>query len=168
MKKILLLIFITVLTTQVFAQKMPKQAQFQVPVETVTAKQIDFTGNRKARQFRTNLKEALAEGKINFAGKFIIAEWGCGSGCTQAAIIDAQTGKVFFPDVLWQVLAGSISLGEREMLEYKKDNRLLIIAGYAGMNGGDSEKFQHGIFYLEWTGTNFKLLKFINKPLPKV
>lgn len=137
MKKILLLTFITIFAAQIFAQKTPKHAQFQVPVESVTAKQINFTGNAKAKQFRTNLKEALAEGKINFAGKFIIAEWGCGSGCTQAAIIDAQTGKVFFPDVLWQVLAGSISLGEREMLEYKKDNRLLIIAGYAGMNGNE-------------------------------
>jgi hypothetical protein len=165
MKKILLLTVITIFAAQVFAQKTPKHSQFQVPIETVKAKQVNFTGNAKAKQFRTNLKEALAEGNINFAGKFIIAEWGCGSGCTQAAIIDAKTGKVFFPDVLWQSISGSISVGEHERLEYKKDSRLLIIAGYAGMNVGDSDKFKHGIFYLEWTGTNLKLRKFTRKPL---
>ena len=165
MKKIFFLSFIVVFAAQIFAQKTPKHEQFHVPIETVTAKQINFTGNRKARQFRTNLKEALAAGKINFAGKFIIAEWGCGSGCTQAEIIDAQTGKVFFPNVLWQSISGSISVGEHERIEYKADSRLLIITGYAGINGGDSDKFKHGIFYLEWTGTNLKLLKFTRKPL---
>ncbi len=65
------------------------------------------------------------------------------------------------------MIAGNITLGDRELLEYKNDSRMLIIAGYGGMNGGDSDKFQHGIFYLEWTGTNFKLLKFIKKSLAK-
>ena len=167
MNKLILLILIALFSLPAFGQKTPTHSNYKVTVEKATAQKINLASHRKANQFRTNLKEALAEGKINFAGKFIIAEWGCGSGCTQAAISDAQTGKVFFPDVLWQVIAGDISLGEREMLEYKKDSRLLIIAGYGGMNGGDSDKFQHGIFYLEWTGTNFKLLKFIKKPISK-
>lgn len=168
MKKLILLTIIALFSLNTFAQKTPTFSDYQIPVEKATAQKIILTGNRKAKQFRTNLKEALAEGKINFAGKFIIAEWGCGSGCTQAAIIDTQTGNVFFPDVLWQAIAGSITLGDHELLEYKNDSCLLIIAGYAGMNGGDSEKFKHGIGYLEWTGTNFRLIKFIRKPLPKV
>lgn len=167
MKKLILLIIIALFLLPAYGQKTPTHSNYKVDVEKATVQKINFASHRKAKQFRTNLKEALAAGKVNFAGKFIIAEWGCGSGCTQAAIIDAQTGKVFFPDVLWQVIAGSLTLGKRELLEYNEESRLLIIAGYAGMNGGDSDKFQHGIFYLEWTGTNFKLLKFTRKPISK-
>ncbi len=95
MKKIFLLSIIALYSINIFAQKMPTFSNYNVTVEKATVQKINFASHRKAKQFRTNLKEALAEGKINFAGKFIITEWGCGSGCTQAAIIDAQTGKVF-------------------------------------------------------------------------
>jgi hypothetical protein len=39
---------------------------------------------------------------VNFDGHFVVATWGCGTGCGQFAIVDAITGKVFappFPDV---------------------------------------------------------------------
>lgn len=48
----------------------------------------------------TRLK-AILEGGIkngpNFAGAFIIVEWGCGSPCRTLAIVDARSGKVFLP-----------------------------------------------------------------------
>jgi hypothetical protein len=46
-----------------------------------------------ARRYRTRLREAAASGP-NFAGSFIVAEWGCGAGCVQLAVIDARSGAV--------------------------------------------------------------------------
>ena len=168
MKIILAILISLLLSTVAFAQKTPTFSQYDVPVENVTAQKINFAGHPKARKFRTNLNAAPATGKVDFAGHFIIAEWGCGSGCTQAAIIDAKTGKVFFPQVLWEVIAGDISLGEVDMLTYKKDSRLLVIAGYHGKKTPGSDIAPHGISYFEWTGKELKLLKFIKKPIKKI
>src|SRR3712207_314367 len=47
-----------------------------------------------SRAFRTRLREATRE-KPNFAGRFIVTAWGCGTGCVLGAVIDASTGKVY-------------------------------------------------------------------------
>ena len=133
----------------------------------MTAQKINLASHRKAKQFRTNLKEALAEGKVNFAGNLSSRNGDAAADARRLRSLTRKRAKYFSLTFYGKSLPGSISLGEREMLEYKEDSRLLIIAGYGGMNGGDSDRFQHGIFYLEWTGTNFKLLKFIKKPISK-
>jgi hypothetical protein len=45
---------------------------------------------------------------------------------------------------------------------YKADSRLLILSGF---KGGDLEREDGrcGIYYLEWTGTKFKQVKFVQK-----
>lgn len=45
-----------------------------------------------ARTFRTRTREAMAEG-VNFAGHYVIATWGCGTGCIGGHIVDARTGR---------------------------------------------------------------------------
>ena len=50
-----------------------------------------------SRAFRTRLREA-ARGRPNFAGRYIVTAWGCGTGCEVGAAIDAKTGRVhWFP-----------------------------------------------------------------------
>ena len=38
----------------------------------------------------------MADG-VNFAGHYVVASWGCGTGCAQFAIIDAITGDLYAP-----------------------------------------------------------------------
>ena len=45
-----------------------------------------------ARRFRTATREALAEG-VNFAGRYVVATWGCGIECVWGHIVDARTGR---------------------------------------------------------------------------
>lgn len=45
--------------------------------------------------FRTRLKAAHQDGKINFAGNYIVTTWGCGASCLSGAMIDKRTGKVY-------------------------------------------------------------------------
>jgi len=37
------------------------------------------------------------KGGVNFAGHFIVANWGCGTGCSQFVIVDAINGIVYAP-----------------------------------------------------------------------
>lgn len=160
--KLIVLVFLaTCLTT--LAQKTPTYSQYSAKVERKTAKKVNLKSHTEAKFFRTNLKRALANSDINFGGKYILTSWGCGSGCTQGAIIDVHTGNVFFPVELQGVYAGGLSLGEHDMIEYKKNSNLLIIYGYAGGGFKPETPTHHGIYYYKWNGKAFKLLKFIKK-----
>ena len=165
MKKttLLALLLVTVFATA----QTPTYSKYTVKTEKVTAKEVNLKSHKEARMYRTNLKAALANSDVNFAGKYILTNWGCGSGCTQGAIINAHTGNAFFPLELQGVLAGGIELGNHDMLEYKKNSNLLIIYGYAGGGFNPETETQQGIYYYLWTGTKFKLLKFTKKA-PKV
>ncbi len=161
---------IVVLTTLFFAFSSVGFAQSTTPTFTQYAAKVEKTRNVKvnlkshknARNFRTNLRNAAKEG-VNFAGHYILTTWGCGTNCTVSAIIDARNGKVFFPDQLEGSGFGFCELpDDTEPIVYQADSRLLILSGF---KGGDLhlEKGRCGIYYLEWTGTNFKQVKFVEK-----
>lgn len=163
MRKVFILFIITLFSVVTFAQKTPTYSQYSIKVEKKTTKKVNLKSHSEAKFFRTNLKNALANSEVNFAGKYILTYWGCGSGCTQGAIIDAKTGNVFFPLELQGVYAGGLSLGEHDMLEYKNNSNLLVIYGYAGGGFKPEIATHHGIYYYQWNGKAFKLLKFIKK-----
>ena len=77
--------------------------------------------SRRARMFRTRLREDAREGP-NFAGHYTVVFWGCGTGCAQLAVVDARTGKVFWPSLEY------MDIPDREGDPgYRLDSRLLII-----------------------------------------
>lgn len=57
------------------------------------AKDVDFRGNKRAWQYRTTLRTALA-GEPDFNGHYAFAIAGCGTGCQLNWIIDLENGKV--------------------------------------------------------------------------
>lgn len=163
MKKIMFAAFALFLsTTFVLAQKTPTFEDYSVKVRSNTSKQPNLASHKNARMYRTNLRNAAKEG-VNFAGSYVLTTWGCGTNCQVSALIDARTGKVFFPDVLQGVGAGLCDVPEEtETLSYKPDSRLLILSGYRG--GALNEKTPRcGVYYLEWTGANFRQIKFVEK-----
>src|ERR1017187_2859319 len=104
------------------AQELPNASQYPAKVEQATARHIDLASNPKAKEFETKLDDALASG-VNFAGHFVVAQWGCDSGCIQMAIIDGKTGQVHFPGQLQGVTVGSGELQNSEPLESKPESR---------------------------------------------
>ena len=56
---------------------------------------IDFTSNSRAPKFKTVISEKYDVTSINFGGYYIIAFWGCGSGCLEGIMIDTRDGKVY-------------------------------------------------------------------------
>lgn len=163
MKLKLIMVFCATCLITIVQRSVPKYNEYPAKVEKKIATKINFKSHSEAKFFRTNLKKALANSDINFAGKYILTYWGCGSGCAQGAIIDVHTGNVFFPVELQGVYAGGLTLGNHDMLEYKKDSNLLIIYGYVGGGFKPETATHHGIYYYQWNGKVFKLLKFIKK-----
>ena len=160
---VLLTTLLLVFASFVFAQsKTPTFAQYAAKVETIKNVKVNLKSHKNANSYRTNLRNAAKEG-VNFAGHFILSTWGCGTNCSQTAIIDARNGKVFFPDELEGAGFGFCELpDEAEPVVSQADSRLLVLNGF---KGGDLESANTPcrIYYLEWTGAKFKQVKFEKK-----
>ena len=119
----------------------------------------DVATNHSAHLYRSQLR-SQAKGGPDFAGRFTIAGWGCGSSCLQFALIDAKTGAVSFPsgfEYVSGVHVGSESDQSRRFwgLQYHRDSRLLVVIGT--LNEDESTE---GIWYLEWTGRVLKPIRW--------
>jgi hypothetical protein len=110
-----------------------------------------------ARMFRTMLRQNAKQG-VNFAGHYILATWGCGSDCHSFAIIDAKTSRVYFSPLISFV--GGQRFQEEDRLQFRKNSRLLIIAG-----AKDDEEL--GKFYYMWKNNRLRLLRKTELPLTK-
>lgn len=102
---------------------------------------------RESRRYITQLTEA-ASAPVNFAGHFIMTEWGCGAGCVTAAAIDAKTGKV----VMLPFTVSDWPLDITEPLSYRKDSSLLIVRGSRNERGP-------GTYYYRFDGAAFRLIE---------
>lgn len=47
----------------------------------------------QAAEFATAINEAVAAGP-NFAGKYAVAQWGCGTSCQGHAVVNVESGKI--------------------------------------------------------------------------
>jgi hypothetical protein len=97
----------------------------------------------KSRQYATMLHDASRR-KPNFAGRYVLASWGCGASCTMSAAIDAKTGAVTwlpFTVCCWET-------NIREPLEFRPTSRLLIVHGSRDEQGS-------GVHYYNFDGRQF-------------
>jgi hypothetical protein len=79
--------------------RLPKQSDYSVPRYNGKV-HAPILESKHHRMFRTAIREA-AKQSSNFAGHYVIADWGCGTGCTQFVILDALTGTVVDPPFQW-------------------------------------------------------------------
>ncbi|MBV9217066.1 MAG: hypothetical protein JO053_12905 [Acidobacteria bacterium] len=154
------------------AQKLPRFADYPAKSQRVGTIKVDLS-TKDARMFRTNLRNA-AKGGINFAGHFVITSWGCGTNCTEWAMIEGRTGKVYFPRELAGAANGLCDLPSNAMpsdapaetdanyggVFWKKNSRLVVLTGF---KGGDLDKTPNkcGNYFFEWTGKGLRQLRFV-------
>ena len=129
----------------------------------------DVRSDPRSRMYRTLLTGWATE-KPNFAGHYILATWGCGTGCTQIAVIDALTGKVFHPlrartnsvvDVHEELLIDGDSSPRRAdfgALRYSVDSRLLVLIGTP-----EERRENRGISYFIWENDSLRKVRFVPK-----
>jgi hypothetical protein len=113
---------------------------------------------RRARRYRTALANGAKKGS-DFAGHFTIVSWGCGTACSEFAVVNAKTGDVYFPPFFYnygliempESLKDAISsLGQ----EYRIDSRLFIAHGSKAHNG-------KGIHFYRWDGNRFTFIRSV-------
>jgi len=97
MRTLLEIVLIMVLANVAVAQEksLPRFENYPAPKTFVGENAPVIIASPRARMFRTVIRE-WAKDKPNFAGHYIVAKWGCGTGCVRYAVIDARTGKVYF------------------------------------------------------------------------
>jgi hypothetical protein len=113
--------------------------------------------DRDSRAFRTRLRSAAKE-KPNFAGRYIVTAWGCGTSCLIGAVIDAKTGRVYwFPESLccW----GYDIDDDFRPIEYRLNSRLIIFSGARGEKEGDN-----GTHFYKFDNGRFVHLRSVMKP----
>ena len=119
-----------------------------------------FASNPQARTFRTRLTEGAQKGP-NFAGHYTIVTWGCGTGCEQMAVVDAQTGRVYFPKALSSLNYNLVENIEDAGLKYRLNSRLLVLVGSPGEEAEAANTV--GTFYYKWENNDFKLVHSVKK-----
>ena len=111
----------------------------------------------EARKFRTELRRQAAEGP-NFAGHFTFARWGCGAGCVTGAIVDAKTGRVWFPSFQVEDLVTSAGhVAVHHSTDFQLASELVVATGT--INEGDA-----GTAYFRWREGTLTLVRFDKAP----
>lgn len=108
-----------------------------------------------AHAFRTRLRQA-ARGKVNLAGHYILATWGCGATCVTGAAIDALTGRVvFLPFTVccWGAVDDAFA-----PVAHRADSRLIVFSGLR------NEEEPMGAHYYELRNGEFKFLQTVDSP----
>jgi hypothetical protein len=134
----------------VFAAGLPRFADHPANDKFTGQPAAPVLSSAEARRYRTVIRQQAAAGP-NFASQYTIARWGCGSTCVGFAVVDARNGKVHFhPEVR---RAMQVAYQVDNVLQFRPDSRLLVIAGEIEGPSGQSSK---GKFYYEWVNNGFR------------
>jgi hypothetical protein len=114
-------------------EKKPRPEFNNYPVQQIyRGKPAPPILNKDQRMFRTMIRRG-AEGAVEFAGHYTVPRWGCGAGCSQLAIVDSISGRVY--DVpfsvselpgTWEEENGDQNLGR---MQFHPDSRLMKFDG---------------------------------------
>ncbi len=96
--------------TGIAPSEYPAEELYKGPIAS-----IDFDTYPDALNFRTLMEKGMKEG-VNFAGRYNFVSWGCGTSCSEHALVDAKTGHII-------VFGLNSSYGA----DFTKESRLLIL-----------------------------------------
>jgi hypothetical protein len=143
----------------------PRFENYRVAVWRGKAALLNQRSHPLARKFRTLLSRQIKEAGVNFAGHFTLTSVGCGTGCSITAIIDARTGRAFFPHEFegWTSIVGDYEPAEGEdMWTFRAGSKLLRAVGRPNIGRTGEERYgASGIYYYEWRNNQLRLVKFI-------
>lgn len=114
--------------------------------------------------FNRRIRDAARDG-ANFAGRYAIVGWSCGGICISLRVVDVPTGRIY--RMPFSVGDGPCPVGfyggERKLIEFRGDSRLLIVRGTVeGVRSGNSrEDFPCGTRYYVWRRNRLVLLREI-------
>jgi hypothetical protein len=99
---------------------------------------VNLASHPQARRFRTVLQQGAKQGP-NFAGKYTVVTWGCGTSCQAIGIINAGTGSVYMLD-------NPAEAG----VKFQLDSRLLVVNPPGNLSENEPDWLQ--THYYVWDG----------------
>jgi hypothetical protein len=72
---------------------LPKFSQYPALPGGSQRAPLNFASNPGARNFSTRIREGYEQG-ANFAGRLVLVQWGCGSGCQSSVLVDTANGAI--------------------------------------------------------------------------
>src|ERR1051325_6544677 len=102
--------------------------------------------------FRTRLSEDSRSGP-NFAGRYAVVVWGCGTGCAQMGVVDSKTGRVYFPPVEYMDIPDMEDAETRSHVFWLGSPLLVITKALYDGQG------TYTAYYLLFDGGRFRLLR---------
>ena len=106
-------------------------AQYATPVRAGPPRVVVVRGRTPwSRRYRSELARQ-ARGRVNFAGRYVLAQIGCGAGCLTLGAVDRWNGAVM-------ELAPTICCWPEpvtEPLRYRANSRLLVAQGLLNETG---------------------------------
>jgi hypothetical protein len=95
---------------------------------------------RAQREYRTRLRDAVStDDRPNFAGRYYVAIWGCGSACISSGIIDARTGAVSM--VPFTISGWREIHDDFEGVTFRQYSRLIVFSGERNEKGDIGQHF---------------------------
>lgn len=135
------------------ASSAPRFESFSVPASpNQPSVHVHLKSHPRAYRFRSALRAGVRKGP-NFSGSYTIVSWGCGVACQELAIVDAKSGKVFFPKAL---RLNAYHVVHEDPLpspfQFQLNSSLLVVVG--APNDGEEK----GIFFYHWNGKDMELV----------
>ena len=143
----------------------PRFEDYHVAVWSGTVAPLKLRSHGLARLYKTLIRQQLREEGVNFAGHYTLASVGCGTGCSTTAIVDARSGRAYFPNELdgWTSIVGDYDIPEGEDIRtFHAESRLLKAIGRPTIGKPSDERHgPSGIYFYQWINNRLRPVKFI-------
>lgn len=150
-----LFVLMLLLSAYTFGQTKTPQFKDYPALGRYAGKNAAVVITAQDRMYRTRLKEAARE-KPNFAGHYILTAWGCGTECLMGAVIDANTGKVYwFPHAIccWNGVERDDNFTP---IVFRPNSRLVVFTGARNEQEGDE-----GVHFYTFGARGFKHIRTV-------
>ena len=173
----MLVVIALVLSTRlVRAQnRMPRFEDYPVTEMFTGTQAVPILVGPEQRMFRTRIRNAVLKGEgvvadseskrpltkpgTNFAGRYVVVIWGCGSQCVMMAIVDAASGKVYDPPLADKgTLYPHLDNLSNMEIGYRRGSSLMILRNACR---DFKDRRSCGTYYFNWNDNRFDLVKFV-------
>lgn len=120
-------------------------------VSTKAVSKIDWKSNKDLASYwkAKEAVEATMGKKPDFAGHFVVASFGCGSGCTATAFVDTNSGKVY---------KAPMSETSTQDGAHKASSNIIFMSDYKYVNGGPDMMETPGVVAWNEKASKFEIL----------
>ncbi len=144
---------------------IPAKPRFTAPPELRPNQQL--SENDSLPDADARYREAVefdARRGTNFAGRYTIAKWSCGTGCSSNVVVDAGTGELY-REVPYATLdlTGTKYTG----LSFRVDSSLLIVEGCLDTDEDQDHTPECSRSYYNWVAPRFVLLRKVPLAVPE-